>query len=458
MASPRQDQSQYEMMDQMMQMSKELSHEKTAHKKVIAQLEETKSCMLRVEAASLGTIKVLRHLIFHNQNVALNQQCMAKEKEAQAIEMQDLKQRTVELATNRDQLEILALKIKNRMLLVQNNQLRKEKGKKMSKTQTNEGRVQIQKLEKYVGNVETQLNHEKKKLTAKLSYFNLLLEDSCCSLKLEMKIDKFKTTELAAMHAKEKQQIMTQILSSQTELKNAMNMWHEQNKRNEELQQELKLESEQQSSNALETNNSEAMSTKLEIQSVEFTEDASQPSTNKIEALRTKIQELQQELKLESEQQSSNVLETNNSEAAINTELEMQSLEFTEDASQPSSNKIEALTTKIQELQQELKFESEQHCSNVLETNNSEAMGTKWEMQSIEFIEDASQHSSYEIEVLTTKIQEFLKEANNDLEACLATGMVKLQLGIDEFKKEITEKAEDEASKREFDLKKLQED
>ena len=413
MAFPKQEQSQHEIMDQMMQMSKELIYEKTAHKKVehqlllccIAQLEETKSCMKRVEAASLGTIKVLRHLIFHNQNVdraaALNQQCMAKEKEAQATEMQDWKQRTVELAANRYQLEILALTIKNGMLLAQNNQLRNEKGKKMSKTQTNEGRVQIQKLENYVGNVQTQLNHEKRELTAKLSHGNLFLEDSCCNQELEMKIAEFKTTELAAMNAKEKQQIMTQILSSQTELKNAMNMSHEQNERNEELQQELKLESEQQSSNALETNNSEAMSTKLEIQSVEFTEDASQPCTNKIEALRTKIQELQQELKLESEHQSSNVLETNNS-ATMSTKLEMQTNEFTEDAGPPSSNEIQALTTKI---------------------------------------------------------QEFLKEANNHLEeACLATGMVKLQQAIDDYKKEITEKAEDEASKREFDLKKLQED
>ena len=353
MASPRQEQSQHEMMDQMLQMSKELSYEKTAHKKVehqlllccIAQLEETKSCMKRVEAASLGTIKVLRHLIFHNQNVdraiALNQQCMAKEKEVQATEMQDWKQRTVELATNRDQLEILALTLENRMLLAQNNQLRNEKGKKMSKTQTNEGRVQIQKLEKYVGNVQTQLNHEKRELTAKLLQRNLFLEDSCCSLELEMKIAEVKTTELAAMNAKEKEQIMMQILSSQTELKNAMNMSHEQNERNEELQQELKLESEQQSNN-VETKNSEAMSTKLEMQSVEFTDDASQPS----------------------------------------------------------SNEIEALTTKIQ----------------------------------------------------------FLKEANNDLEACLATGMVKLQQAIDDFKKDITEKAEDEACKTESELKKLQED
>ena len=45
MASPRQEQSQHEMMNQMTQMSEELSYEKTAHKKVQHQLEETKSCM-----------------------------------------------------------------------------------------------------------------------------------------------------------------------------------------------------------------------------------------------------------------------------------------------------------------------------------------------------------------------------------------------------------------------------
>ena len=54
---------------------------------------------------------------------------------------------------------------------------------------------------------------------------------------------------MAAINAKEKQQIMAQILSSQTELKEAMNVSHQQNERNEKLQQGLKLESEQQSSN-----------------------------------------------------------------------------------------------------------------------------------------------------------------------------------------------------------------
>ena len=346
MASPGQ--------DEMMQVCKELKYEKTAHTKVknqllccIAQFEETKSCMKRVEAASLGSIKALQQLISHNQNVdravALNQQCLVEQKEAQATEMQDWKQRTVDLATNRDQLETLDMTIQNRMLLAQNNQLRNEKGRKMTKTQTTEGEVQIQRLEEYVGNVQTQSTHEKRELTAKLSHFNLLLEDSCWSQELFLKITDVNTTELAAMNDKEKEQIMARILSSQTELKKAMNMSHQQNEINEELQQELKLDSEQQRSNVLETNNLEAMSTKLEMQSLEFTEDACQPSSN-------------------------------------------------------------------------------------------------------------------EIETITTKIPEFLKEANNDLEACLAIGMVKLQQAIDDFKKDITEKAEDEACKRESDLKKLQED
>ena len=351
---PRQGQSQHEMMDQMMQMTEELSNEKTAHKKVkhqllccIALLEETISCTERVEAASLGAIKMLKHLIFHNQNVdralALNQQCLAKEKEAQATEMQDWKQRSVELTAHYDQLESLSWTIKNRMLLAKIDQLRNEKDNEISKTQTNKGEVQIQKLEKYVGNVQTELDHEKRELSAKLSHGNLFLEGSCHSQELEMKIAEVKATALAAINNKEKQQIMAQILSSQSELEKAMNVLHQQNEKNEELQQELKLDSEQQS-------------------------------------------------------------------------------------------------------------------SNVLENKNPEAMSTKLEMRSFEITEDTSQHNSNEMKIETTKIQESSKETNNDLEDCLATGMVKLQQEIDDFKKDITEKAEDEACKRKSDLKKLQED
>ena len=245
MASSGQEQSQHEMMDQMIQMSKELNHEKTAHTEVKHQLLCCIEDMKKIETASLGTIKVFLQLVSHNQNVeramALNQQCLDEQKDAQATEMQDLKQRAVELATNRDQLENFTLTIQNRMLMAQCNQLRNEKSKKMTKTQTNEGEVQIKKLETYVRNVQTQLNHEKRELTAKLSHCNLYLKDFCCSQKFDVKNAKVMTTELAAKNDKEKQQIMAQILLSHTELKKAMNVSHQQNDRNEELQQELKL-------------------------------------------------------------------------------------------------------------------------------------------------------------------------------------------------------------------------
>ena len=275
MASPGQDHSQHQMMDEMIQISKELSElncEKKAHAKVKHQLlcciKETKSCMERVEAASSGTIMVLQQLISHNQNVekevAFNHQCLAIQKEVQVTEMQDWKQRTSELATNIGRLESLALTIQNRMLLAQNTQLRNEKCKKMSKTQTNQGKVQIQKLEEHVGNVQTQLDHEKRELTSKLSNFNSFLENSFCGQKSEAEIAEVKTAEKAAMNGKETQQIMARILSSQTELKKAMNESQQQNKRNQEVQQELELDLEQQTSNVFETNNSEAISAKLE--------------------------------------------------------------------------------------------------------------------------------------------------------------------------------------------------
>ena len=60
MASPGQEQSQQEMIDQ---MSKELNYEKTAHTKVkhhlLCCIAETKSCMEQVEAASQGQYRVI---------------------------------------------------------------------------------------------------------------------------------------------------------------------------------------------------------------------------------------------------------------------------------------------------------------------------------------------------------------------------------------------------------------
>ena len=173
------EQSQYEVMAQMMKRTQELSDEKTAHENektahenektahknernaheklkkqllnCIEHLEETEYCMKQVEAASLEEIKAFWQLISHNKNVeravAMNQQCLVEQNKVEATETQELKQRTAALATSRDKLEILSLKLQNKMLMAQNRQLRNEKGKKMSKTQTNEGRVQIQKFQ-----------------------------------------------------------------------------------------------------------------------------------------------------------------------------------------------------------------------------------------------------------------------------------------------------------------------
>ena len=303
MASPGQEQSQQEMMGQMIQMSKELNNEKTAHNKVkhqllccIAQLEETKSCMEQVEAASFGTIKDFLQLVYHNQNVeralAFNQQYLDEQREAQTTEIQDCKQRAVELATNIEKLEISTLTVQNRMLSAQINQLRNEKDKKISKRLRNRGKIQIERLEVHVRNSQTQLNKEKRELTAELFRCNLYLEDSCCSQEFDVKLAKVMTTELAAKNDKEKQQITAQILSSYTKIKKAMNLSHQQNEKTEELQKEFKLESEQQSSNVFEANNSEPISIQIGI--VEFTEGASQPSLNKIETQTTKIQEFQE--------------------------------------------------------------------------------------------------------------------------------------------------------------------
>ena len=417
MASPLQDeQSQHEMKDQMMQMRQELND---AHTKVVyqllhcvAQLEETaemsqaeglggghalpppqfltpcnspetESCMKAVEVVSFKKIKLLCQLISHNKNVeravALRQQCLVEQKKAQSNEMEDWKQRTVILATNHDELENLALKIQNKLLVAQINQLRKEKGKKMSKTQTIEGEVQVQKLEVYVRDVQTQLNQEKRELTAKLSHCNLFLKDSHCSQELQLRIAECKTTKLAVMNEAKKQLIMTQLLSVQTELTKSIEESHQKTERYEELQKELKLESEEQSSNELETNSSEDMTTKLKMYSIKSNENGGQPTSNKIE--------------------------------------------------------IETLTTRIQEFKE---------ANNDLETRFGEV-----KTETTEEITKSINEAECFKKLLDAKIE--------DMDDRLWLGMVKLQQAIDDFKKGITEKTEDEACKRESDLKKLQE-
>ena len=289
------EQSQHEVMDQMMKRTQELSDEKTAHENektahenektaheklkqqlsnCIGHLEETESCMKRVEAASLEEIKALRQLISHNKNVeravATNQQCLVQQKKVEATEMHEWKRRITELEKSRDKLEILSLKLQNKMLMAQTRQLRNEKGKKMSKTQKAAEEAQIGKLEDYVRDVQTQLNHEKKEIVAKISQCNFYLEESSSSQELDRKLADGKKTKLAVLNEAEKQQIMTKKFSIHTELQKAMDVSQQlRTERNEESKKELNPESEQQISNELEIrNSSEAMSLEAKLETL----------------------------------------------------------------------------------------------------------------------------------------------------------------------------------------------
>ena len=296
------EQSQHEVMDQMMKRTQELSDEKTAHENektahenektahenektaheklkqqlsnCIGHLEETESCMKRVEAASLEEIKALRQLISHNKNVeravATNQQCLVQQKKVEGTEMQEWKRRITELEKSRDKLEILSLKLQNKMLMAQTRQLRNEKGKKMSKTQKAAEEAQIGKLEDYVRDVQTQLNHEKKEIVAKISQCNFYLEESSSSQELDRKLADGKKTKLAVLNEAEKQQIMTKKISIHTELQKAMDVSQQlRTERTEESKKELNPESEQQISNELEIrNSSEAMSLEAKLETL----------------------------------------------------------------------------------------------------------------------------------------------------------------------------------------------
>ena len=358
------EQSQHEVMDQMMKRTQELSDEKTAHENektaheklkqqlsnCIGHLEETESCMKRVEAASLEEIKALRQLISHNKNVeravATNQQCLVQQKKVEATEMHEWKRRITELEKSGDKLEILSLKLQNKMLMAQTRQLRNEKGKKMSKTQKAAEEAQIGKLEDYVRGVETQLNHEKKEIVAKISQCNFYLEESSSSQELDRKLADGKKTKLAVLNEAEKQQIMTKKFSIHTELQKAM-----------DVSQQLRTE---------------------------------------------RTEESKKELNPESEQQISNELEIRNSSEAMSLEA-----------------KLETLLAEVK-----------------TETN-----------------EEITKYGNE-----TDGPEKLLEAKFGDMDDLLWLGMRKLQQAIEDFKKSITEKAEDEAHKRDSEVKKLQQD
>ena len=362
------EQSQHETMNQMMKMSQELKmemrkkdglleDEKNARTKVEQQLsscneqlEETKSCMKRVEAASMENMKKIGQLISHNKNVeravTMNAQDLVNGKEGQKNEIQELKQKITAIAMSRDKLERLThtiqgeikdlankidnqslevsdvqvrVGLQNKMLEAQNEELLKgqqenKKGKIMSETTKTSLETKILKLQTFVGDVQTQLNHEKKELevkfvplTARIDDCKVEIEETRRSQEADVKSFESKIKELAAMSDAEKQQIIMQISSVQTELKMAMDerdtsLKQTTDNKIEELQKELELESEQRNSNELEIRNRlEAESTKLKLYSDESIEAARKLNLNEIETLTTRTQELRE---------ANNVLET----------------------------------------------------------------------------------------------------------------------------------------------------
>ena len=165
------EQSQHETMDQMMKMSQELKmemrkkdglleDEKNARTKVEQQLsscneqlEVTKACMKRVEAASMENMKKIGQLISHNKNVeravTMNAQDLVNGKEGQKNEIEELKQKITAIAMSRDKLERLthtiqgeikdlANKIANQSLEVSDVQVRVGLQNKMLEAQNEE--------------------------------------------------------------------------------------------------------------------------------------------------------------------------------------------------------------------------------------------------------------------------------------------------------------------------------
>ena len=362
------EQSQHETMDQMMKMSQELKmemrkkdglleDEKNARTKVEQQLlscneqlEETKACMKRVEAASMENMKKIGQLISHNKNVeravTMNAQDLVNGKEGQKNEIEELKQKITAIAMSRDKLERLThtiqgeikdqankianqsleisdiqvrVVLQNKMLEAQNEELLKgqqenKKGKMMSETTKTSLETKILKLQTFVGDVQTQLNHEKKELevkfvplTARIDDCKVEMEETRRSQEANVKSFESKIKELAAMSDAEKQQIIMQISSVQTELKMAMDerdtsLKQTTDNKIEELQKELELESEQRNSNELEIRNRlEDASTKLKLYSDESIEAARKLNLNEIGTLTTRTQELRE---------ANNVLET----------------------------------------------------------------------------------------------------------------------------------------------------
>ena len=356
-----QENSQRNLMDQMMKLSQELKlemrkkdgmliEEKNARVKVeqrllncMERLAETEERIKRIEGSSRENKMALGQLISHTKNVeravTMNQQDMMQRKEAQAIKMQELNSKLATMVKSRENLERHThtmqdeinelqnkmdnqslevkdvkggLRLQIKMFEAQNQKLAKgnqenENGKRISESTKSELEAKILQLQNFVMEVQSKLNHEKKErendcnvLTTRIGECNSKIVDTHQRREADLKEVESKTKELAVMSDAEKQQIVVQISSVQTELKRTMDERDAALKQTtveklEDLQNELKLESKQRLDNEVEMRTSlETLDTKMKKYCDESVEASRQITRGEIETLQTRTQEFQE--------------------------------------------------------------------------------------------------------------------------------------------------------------------
>jgi len=414
-----QEQSQRNMMDQMMKLSQELKmemrkkdgmlvDEKNARMKVeqtllncMERLVETEERLKRVESSSRENKNALGQLISHTKNVeravTMNQQDLMARKEAQAVKMQELNHKLATMVTSRENLERLsytmrdeindlankldnqslevkdvqgALRLQTKMFETQKaklnkGQLESENGKKLSETQVAAIDSKILQLQNFVMDIQTKLNHEKKEREVDQSALNTRISECTTEISetrrrrdADLKELETTTKELAVMSDAEKQRIIVQISAVQTELKRTMD------------ERDISLK---------------------------------QTTVNRLE-------ELQNELKLESKQRLENEVEMRNTMETTTNKMKQYCDESMETARQITAKEIETLQTRTQEFQE---------FGNDLEIHMAEIQN-----ETKEHLAKSSTASEGREKLLEAKIE--------DLSDRLRLGMGKLQQAIGE--------------------------
>ena len=403
-----QENSQRNMMDQMMKLSQELKlemrkkdgmliEEKNARIKVeqqllncIERLVETEERIRRIEGSSRENKNALGQLISHTKNVeravTMNQQDMMQRKEAQAIKMQELNSKLATMVKSRENLERHShtmqdeinelqnrmdnqslevkdvqggLRLQNKMFEAQNQKLAKghqenENGKRMSESTKSALEAKILQLQNFVMEVQSKLNHEKKErendrtvLTTRIGECDTKIVDTHQRREADLKEVESKTKEMSVMSDAEKQRIVVQISSVQTELKRTMDERDAALKQTtveklEDLQKELKLESKQRLDNEVEMRTGlETLDTKMKKYCDESVEASRQITGGEIETLRTRTQEFQ---------------EYNNDLEIHLVELRNESKEIVTQNNNASEGREKLLEAKIEDLSDRLRL------------------------------------------------------------------------------------------------------